>query len=603
MSVAVAELRIADDLVLPLDAVTQAIAVLARRGSGKTYLGKVLAEEMVSSGLQVVILDPLGAFFGLRSSADGQGDGLPITIVGGEHGDVPLEPTAGKVIADVCVESPGSMIVDLSAFESNAAQDRFVTDFAERLYRAKGSQRRPLHLIVDEADSFAPQRPQPGQQRMLGAFEAIVRRGRIRGLGVTLITQRPAVLNKNVLTQVECLVAMQITSPQDRAAIDEWVKGNGTAEERAEVLGSLASFERGEAWFWSPSWLRILQRVKVRQAWTFDSSRTPEAGATVSEPEHMAPVDLDVLRNRIAATIERAKADDPKELRKRIVELERQLKASPKNEPQIVERVVRVEVPVIPEAFKAKLLRGMANIQDGLSMMIEAAEREGESVTLKTHSTPADFGRAFEALAHHEPVPLSRPQTRAENENHVAPNRQLEQNGKLTEDPSAVKQGITGPQQRILDALASFEAFGIAQPSRSNVAVFAGVSSTSGAYANNVSRLNVMRLLCYPGTGLLALTDEGRGMANPAQRFDSVERLHEAWYAQLTRPQAAILTEAIGRYPGSIERSELADVLGVSATSGAYANNLSRLHVLGVLDYPSKGTVRATELLFPEVGS
>lgn len=587
MTAVASELRIAEDLALPLDAVTQAFGILARRGAGKSYLGKVLAEEMVSSGLQVVILDPLGAFFGLRSSADGQGDGLPITIVGGEHGDVPLEPTAGKVIADVCVESPGSMIVDLSAFESNAAQDRFVTDFAERLYRAKGSQRRPLHLIVDEADSFAPQRPQPGQQRMLGAFEAIVRRGRIRGLGVTLITQRPAVLNKNVLTQVECLVAMQITSPQDRAAIDEWVKGNGTAEERAEVLSSLASFDRGEAWFWSPSWLRILQRVKVRQAWTFDSSRTPEAGAAVAEPEHMAPVDLDVLRSRIAATIERAKADDPKELRKRIVELERQLKAAPKIEPQIVERVVRVEVPVIPDHFKSHLLRGMANIQDGLSMMIEAVEREGESVTLKTHSAPADFGRAFEALAHHEPVPISPPQTRTENENHRAITR---------------SEGITTPQQRILDALASFEDFGIAQPSRSNVAVFAGVSSTSGAYANNVSRLNVMRLICYPGTGLLALTDEGRAVANPAQRFDSVERLHEAWYAQLTRPQAAILLEAIGRYPAPIERSELADVLGVSATSGAYANNLSRLHVLGVLDYPSKRSVRATELLFPEVG-
>lgn len=569
MSIAVAELRIAEDLALPLDAVTQAFGILARRGAGKSYLGKVLAEEMVGSGLQVVILDPLGAFFGLRSSADGQGDGLPITIVGGEHGDVPLEPTAGKVIADVCVESPGSMIVDLSAFESNAAQDRFVTDFAERLYRAKGSQRRPLHLIVDEADSFAPQRPQPGQQRMLGAFEAIVRRGRIRGLGVTLITQRPAVLNKNVLTQVECLVAMQITSPQDRAAIDEWVKGNGTAEERAEVLSSLASFERGEAWFWSPSWLRILQRVKVRQAWTFDSSRTPEAGAAAVEPEHMAPVDLDILRDRIAATIERAKADDPKELRKRIVELERQLKA--KAEPQIVERVVRVEVPVIPDEFRAKLLRGMSSIQDGLSLMMTAFEGVGVEPPVQKVRKPVDVLHIPIADAH-PPEENHRPRS----------------------------EGLTTPQQRILDALASFEAFGIAQPSRSNVAVFAGVSSTSGAYANNVSRLNVMRLLCYPGTGLLALTDEGRAMANPAQRFDSIERLHEAWYAQLTRPQAAILGGAIGRYPGSIERSELAEVLGVSATSGAYANNLSRLHVLGVLEYPSKGTVRATELLFPE---
>ena len=34
-------------------------------------------------------------------------------------------------------------------------------------------------------------------------MEDLVRRGRARGLGITLITQRPAVLNKDVLTQVD----------------------------------------------------------------------------------------------------------------------------------------------------------------------------------------------------------------------------------------------------------------------------------------------------------------------------------------------------------------------------------------------------------------
>jgi DNA helicase HerA-like ATPase len=177
----VTALRIAQAVHLPLDAVTQTFAILARKGAGKTYTGMVMTEERVKAGLQVVVLDPLGAWWGLRSSADGKREGLPITIIGGEHGDVPLESTAGKVIADLVVDAGSAFILDLSSFESNAAQDRFVADFAERLYRAKAKDKRPLHLMVDEADSFAPQRPQPGQQRMLGALESIVRRGRIRG--------------------------------------------------------------------------------------------------------------------------------------------------------------------------------------------------------------------------------------------------------------------------------------------------------------------------------------------------------------------------------------------------------------------------------------
>jgi DNA helicase HerA-like ATPase len=111
-------LRISPDLSLPLDAVTQAMAILARRGAGKTYTASVLVEEVVKARQPVVVLDPTGAWWGLRSSADGEHPGLPVVILGGEHGDVPLEPTAGRVIADVVIDHPGAYVIDLSGFES-----------------------------------------------------------------------------------------------------------------------------------------------------------------------------------------------------------------------------------------------------------------------------------------------------------------------------------------------------------------------------------------------------------------------------------------------------------------------------------------------------
>lgn len=183
-------IRIADDLALPVDIATDTSAILARKGAGKTYTGAVLFEEDVAVGIPAVALDPMGAFWGLRASADGTKEGLPVTILGGEHGDAPLERTGGKVVADLVVDQPSWYVLDLSSFDSNAAQDQFATDFAERLYRRKAPQeaRTPLHLIIDEADSFAPQRAK-GQERMLGAYEAIARRGRIRGIGSTFITQ------------------------------------------------------------------------------------------------------------------------------------------------------------------------------------------------------------------------------------------------------------------------------------------------------------------------------------------------------------------------------------------------------------------------------
>jgi uncharacterized protein len=179
-------LHLSKDLSLPVEAVTQTFAILAKRGAGKTYTAAVMVEEMLKAGLQLVVVDPVGVWWGLRSSADGQHEGLPIVIMGGEHGDLPLEVGAGELIADVVVDERLSVVLDLSPFRKGE-QTRFMTDVAERLYQKN---RQPLHLVLDEADAFAPQRPMKGQERLLGAIEDLVRRGRARGLGVTLVTQR-----------------------------------------------------------------------------------------------------------------------------------------------------------------------------------------------------------------------------------------------------------------------------------------------------------------------------------------------------------------------------------------------------------------------------
>ncbi len=152
-------LNISKTLKLPLDFATQTVAILARKRVGKTYTASVIAEECVENKIPFVVLDPTGAWYGLRSSSDGKRAGYPVVIIGGAHGDIPLEFTAGKTIAEFIVENPGYYVLDLSGSESDAEQDKFATAFAQRLYRLKDKHREPLHLFVDEADSFCPQNP------------------------------------------------------------------------------------------------------------------------------------------------------------------------------------------------------------------------------------------------------------------------------------------------------------------------------------------------------------------------------------------------------------------------------------------------------------
>lgn len=90
-------IALAADLLLPPEAVTETFAILANRGSGKSVTAQRLVEQLHHVGLPVVVVDVKGDWWGIRSSADGAGPGLPFVIFGGDHGDVPLEPTAGEL--------------------------------------------------------------------------------------------------------------------------------------------------------------------------------------------------------------------------------------------------------------------------------------------------------------------------------------------------------------------------------------------------------------------------------------------------------------------------------------------------------------------------
>ncbi|MCH8959750.1 MAG: DUF1800 family protein [Bacteroidetes bacterium] len=198
-------LKIGSNLSLPVDAVTQTFGFIGRKRSGKTYATGKLVEELSKAKAQVIVLDPVGVWYGLRLDRTGKGPGLAIPVLGGEHGDIPLESGGGRLIADLVVDKTLSVVLDISLF-SKAKRKDFVADFAEHLFHRKKKSRTPLHVVFEEAQMFAPQMKAGkdiGMARMLGAVEDIVRIGGNYGIGSTLISQRPQSVNKEVLNQVE----------------------------------------------------------------------------------------------------------------------------------------------------------------------------------------------------------------------------------------------------------------------------------------------------------------------------------------------------------------------------------------------------------------
>ena len=183
----------------------------------------------------------------------------------------------GRAIAQAVVEENISCIIDLTEL-SKAAWRQFVADFCRELYQLN---RTPRHVFIEEATEFVPQTRRPEMQVAYEAVERLVRMGRNRGIGCTLISQRSAQVAKDVLTQMDILVALRTVGIQDRKALLDMFEA--VLEE--DELVHLEAFKRdivrlpdGTAWIWSPEFMKTFTLVQIRERETYHAGATPAFG-------------------------------------------------------------------------------------------------------------------------------------------------------------------------------------------------------------------------------------------------------------------------------------------------------------------------------------
>lgn len=584
-------LRIAADLELPLDAVTETFLIFGKKGSGKTATAGVFAEELITAGLPVAVLDPMGAWWGLRASADGKGPGLPVAIAGGEHADLPIDHGSGAAMADLVVEERIPVVIDLFLM-SKTQQRQFVTDFMERLFHRN---REPVHLIIDEADRWAPQRGTHDMARLLGAYEDIVLRGRRLGIGSTSITLRVAQLHSAIRSQVEVLIAMRMLGVLDVAAIDEWIRLHASETDARDLKASLPSLPVGTAWVWSPGWLELLQKVQIRPRRTFDSSATPKVGQQRIVPRTLADVDISALQARMAAVIEKAEQDDPKALRKRVADLERQLATgTPQSAVESAVRAYRADidrlrarvaelearepqqVPVITDGQFDELRRAVTMMRNTADQVAQALlkspavspgmnqwQKARQDITGTTWAD--DLSRAsLSAAEEKSPSPPAPPAPTRASMQPVTPGQ-------------SVKLGKR--ERSILTVLAQYPA----GRTPHQIALLTGYSPRASTIGAGLSTLRKHGYVSASGSPVL-ITDAGVEALGDYEILPTGPSLLDYWNGQLGARERALLAVLLEQYPQAVTHAVMAEKTGYSPDASTIGAGMSKLRGLGLAD-------------------
>jgi Helicase HerA, central domain len=232
--------------------VTGRTCLIAQSGAGKSWAIAVLCERLCAAGIGFCIVDTEGEYFSLK-------DRYPIQWVGtDDRCDQDIQKLDVREFFTRAVVNGTPVIFDVSETEMREK----VTALAEALYEIESLLKIPYLWILEEADKFIPQ-----SKDSLKKIEEISRRGRKRGLGLLVATQRPALVNKNVLSQCNNQMLGKLSIENDLKAVDLFFSSR-------EEVESLATLEPGE-FFVMGRFLRERTRMRFGRRETAHRGVTP----------------------------------------------------------------------------------------------------------------------------------------------------------------------------------------------------------------------------------------------------------------------------------------------------------------------------------------
>ena len=244
--------------------------ICGKSGSGKSNSASVLIEKILDAGRPLFIIDVEGEYYGLKEQYEvlhAGADELCDIQVGPEHADK---------LAQLAIQQGVPIILDLSGFLDEDEADSLVGAVGRALFGVAKEAREPFPVFVEECHEFLPQQGSAGETGK--AFVRISKRGRKHGLGLVGISQRPASVDKDFITQCNILIWHRLTWDRDTRVVRD-VLGGGYANEIPDLADGEAFLNVDPDVLDETSGVVAdILRVQFERKQTYDAGEAPGLG-------------------------------------------------------------------------------------------------------------------------------------------------------------------------------------------------------------------------------------------------------------------------------------------------------------------------------------
>lgn len=579
------------DVAFPLDDFAVArTGVLGITKSGKTFTAKGIAEQLLDAGVPIIAFDAIGVWHTLKVPGDGpRAKGYPIVVAGGSAPDLPLTPASAPEIVRAAIRENIPLVVDLYDPKLSKADWRRIVQacFRTLLYENRGVR----HVFLEEAAEYAPQRVTDGDT--YAEVEKLARMGGNKGVGLTFINQRAQELNKAVLELCDNLILLRQRGSHAIDSLEKWLD-RVSPDVAKTIAKSLPHMQAGDCWVWTEA-SEEPQRTRSALLRSFHPDRRQHGAKAIAghPPVNTKPF-VERMHGELSALIERAKADDPKELRRQLAAKDAEL-ATLRKAPAAAPATT-VEVSVLTDADRKKLDDMMivldatlesvdAKVNEALARVLAPLQKHLAAIEERVRPIVEKAAEAARPMPATPPAPTMRrpavavPPVRAATNGH----------GPATPDDRN--------DRALLVSLARFKALGVWPVDKSSAGALAGQSPTSSAFERRTARLRAGGFLDYQSGGTLGITDAGVAAAElrDEEPLTAAELLNAFKRHILSDTEGAFADAVVAAYPTELTWEEVCERTGRSATSSATERAMARLRKFGCLEYTGSRRVRASQ--------